>query len=527
MIPLFDYSALWQYQANDNVVPVDPSAVVVPVTDWLGPEPGPFGAGPGAVEYPIATAWPVGTGLWIRRAVTLDRAAPILISGQIENACYVYFDGIYVGAVNPSGAQRTDVPMWQIVIPAELATVGVHELALLCQDEASGLTNTYVFAEGEYMPAAFPLWPRAPMGETLEWLTDAIIAGDGTEDRAQMRLTPRQSLNMDFYVPVSEQPRLKNLLWGNRAGQWLVPFWPHIQNVGALPAGQWSLTLPTEWVDFRNYGLAMIWQSSDNFQVVGIDRVTNTTTIVLNQPTQEFSDAWVVPIRRGFTPGDPTRQFDGKKSSISMSFIIEENRQLTVAAPTQYLAQDIYFDAGLLDGGGLGETITAPMDIQDEALGRVSYSTPWDHVRPRRPLKKLADGLEEGWAMRQWLHRRVGRLRAFWHPSFEADLILQSTGALTTTILVRSDEYLRWAADRNHIAVETTTGWLARAITLATQIDADTVQLTLNASLAVNASVIQRISWLGLWRLDADRIEINWIGGQVSGVTIPVLELEP
>ena len=75
--------------------------------------------------------------------------------------------------------------------------------------------------------------------------------------------------------------------------------------------------------------------------------------------------------------------------------------------------------------------------------------------------------------------------------------------------------------------METTTGWLARAVTLATQIDADTVQLTLNASLAVNASVIQRISWLGLWRLDADRIEINWIGGQVSGVTIPVLELEP
>src|SRR3546814_3068739 len=48
--------------------------------------------------------------------------------------------------------------------------------------------------------------------------------------------------------------------------------------------------------------------------------------------------------------------------------------------------------------------------------------------------------------------------------SFEADLILQSTGALTTTIQVRSDEYLRYAADRTHIAVETTTGWLARAI---------------------------------------------------------------
>lgn len=526
MTALFDYSALWEYQANDNVVPPDPSAITVPVADWLGPEPAPFGNGdPG--DYPIASPWPNGTGLWLRRAVVLTKTGAVLISGQIENHCYVYFDGVYVGAVQPSGAQRADWATWNVIIPADLATAGAHELAILCQDESGGAANTYAFAEGETLPAPFPLWPRPPLGEALEWLTDNIISDNGTEDRAQMRLTPRQTLSMDFYVPVAEQPRLKNILWGNRSNQWLVPFWPHVQHIGEVALGDWTLTLPTEFVDFRDYGMAMIWQSPDAYQIVGIDRVTNDTTIVLTQPTAPFSDAWVIPIRRGFSPGDPSRRFTGAKSSISMTFQMEESRQLSPAAPTQYLGQDIYFDAGLLDGGGLDENLTAPLDIQDEALGRVSYSSPWPHARPRRPLKKLADGLEEGWALREWLHRRAGRLRAFWHPSFEADLILQSTGALTTTILVRSDEYLLYAANRTHIAVETSTGWLARAITLATQIDPATVQLTLNASLAVNASAIQRISWLGLWRLDADRVEINWIGGQVSSVTIPVLELEP
>lgn len=527
MSVLVDYSALWEYQANDNIVPPDPSAVSVPVADWLGPEPAPFGEGSDDFDYPLASAWPAGEGLWIRRAVTLTKTGAILITGQIENHCYVYFDGVYVGAVNPSGVQRTDVPPWNIIVPALLATAGNHELALLCQDESGGTTNTYVYVEVEYLPAPMPLWPRPPLGEALEWLTDNIVSDNGTEDRAQMRLTPRQTLSMDFYVPVAEQPRLKNILWGNRSEQWLVPFWPHVQLVGVIAAGDWTLTLPTEFADFRDYGMAMIWQSADNYQIVGIDRVTNDTTIVLTQPTAAFTDAWVIPIRRGFSPGDPSRRFNGAKSSLSMTFQMEESRQLTVAAPAQYLGQDIYFDAGLLDGGGLEETMTAPLDIHDEALGRVSYSTAWLHARPRRPLRKLADGLEEGWALREWLHRRVGRLRAFWHPSFEADLILLSTGALTTTILVRSDEYLLYAANRTHIAVETSTGWLARAITLATQIDAATVQLTLNASLAVNASAIQRISWLGLWRLDADRVEINWIGGQVSNVSIPVVELEP
>src|SRR3546814_11939959 len=98
--------------------------------------------------------------------------------------------------------------------------------------------------------------------------------------------------------------------------------------------------------------------------------------------------------------------------------------------------------------------------------------------------------------------------------SFEADLILQSTRALTTTIQVRSDEYLRYAADRTHIAAETTTGSLARAITVANQTDADNVQLTLNAYLAVNASVIKPTRCLGPRRPAADRLKLNGSGGR-------------
>src|SRR3546814_4055097 len=67
MIPIFDYTALWEYQVNDNVVPPDPAVVVVPVADWLGPEPGPFGNGADTNEYPIASPWPDAEGLWIRR----------------------------------------------------------------------------------------------------------------------------------------------------------------------------------------------------------------------------------------------------------------------------------------------------------------------------------------------------------------------------------------------------------------------------------------------------------------------------
>jgi len=530
MSKIFEYNALWEYQAGDSAVPDDPASLVVPTDDWLGPEPAPFGDVVGdIVEYPAATSWTAGTGLWLRRAITLDVASDILLSGTMDNHCYFFLDGFYVGAINPSGVQRTGLPPWNLIIPSYLATAGTHELAVLCQDEPSapGSSTTYFFAEAEVLPPVFPLWPRAPMSEILEWLTDVIIAEDSTEDRAQMRLTPRQSLDMSFYVPPLYQQALKNLIWSNRARQWLVPFWPHVQHLGEVEAGEWSLTVPTNFVDFRASGLALIWQAPDAFQIVGVDQVPNATTITLNQPTQGYSDAYVMPLRRGFMPNDPVRRFDGRKVSVQTTFVIEENRQLTVSAPTQYQGNDIYFDVGLLDGDGLDESMTTSFDLLDEALGRVAYSTPWPHNRPRRPHKMLGDGLEEGWAIRRWLHRRAGRLRAFWQPSFEADLIPVSTGALTTTLNVRSDGYLLHAADRTHIAIETPSGWLAREITAAGPVSDDVVELTLNASLAIDASVIGRVSWLGLWRMDADRVEINWIGGQVCSATVPVLELQP
>lgn len=527
---LFSATAEWEYQAATNDVPADPSVVAVPAADWLGPEPAPFGTlGTYLAAVPIATAWAVDTGLWIRRSVTLDGTRGLILSGVIENHCYVYFDGTYVGAINPAGSNRTDVPAFQMAIPVDLCSEGAHTIALLCQDDGGlGAGDTaYIYVEAEYQPALWPFWPRAPMQEMLDWLTDVIVAEDSTEDRAQMRVTPRQSLDMQFFIAPAWQPLAKNLLQGNRTRQWLVPFWPHVQNIGALDAGDWSLTLPTEFVDLRDSGLLLIWQSPLVWQIAGIDRVTNATTVVLSQPTEAFTDAWVVPIRRAFTPRDPVRRFSGRDSVAQIGFVIEENRQLSPAAPTQYLASDIYFEAGLLDGAESTEEMAGQFDLHDEALGRVAYDGPWLHNRPSRQHKMMGDGLEEAWDIREWLHRRAGRFRAFWQPTFEADLVPTSTGALTTALSVRSDGYLAHAADRTHIAVETAAGWLARAITDAVQIDADTVQLTLDTSLAIDAAAIKRVSWLGLRRLDADRVEINWIGGQVCQVSVPTLEVAP
>jgi hypothetical protein len=530
MEPLFSLDALWEHQAAENATPEDPALIAVPDTDWLGPDPAPFGTATSSEEYPPATEWPYATALWIRRALVVDGKNGVRLTGRIENACYVYFDGAYIGAINPSNGQRTDVPDWFLIIPAKLATEGTHELALLCLDEigADSSSTTYVYVEAEYLQPVFPFWPSAPMSETLDWVTDVLISEDGTEDRTKIRVVPRQSMSMSFYIPRPYLRLAANTLYGARNDQWLVPQWQFVQHIGAVAAGSLELTVPsTDTVDFRDQSVILIWESPEKYQIASLDFVADDTTLTLAQITEEFADAYVIPLVAGFASNSPSRTFDGRRASAQIDFVIEDNMEISTAAPTQYLGDDIYFDVGLLDGGKQTESIESDFRLMDNGIGAVSYFSPWLYNRPARVHQMMAEDLADGWALRTWLHRRAGRFRQFWQPSFEADLRVRSTGALTTTLIVDSDDYLRFAEARDHIAVETAAGWLPRHITAAEKIDEDSVQLTLDTSLAINASAIRRVSFLGLKRLDTDRAEIQWIGGNVCKVAVATLEIAP
>jgi hypothetical protein len=117
--------------------------------------------------------------------------------------------------------------------------------------------------------------------------------------------------------------------------------------------------------------------------------------------------------------------------------------------------------------------------------------------------------------MREFVHRRCGRSRPFWQPSFESDFRVASTGAITTTLDVQDDDYRAFAAKRAHIAVETADGWLPRAITNRTDQGSGVTRLTL------------RVCFLGLKRLDTDRIEINWPAVQIGKCALNTVEFQP
>lgn len=518
-------NATWEYQTTTNDPPVDPYAVAVPPTGWTAGGVAPFGNDPDddGVE-PNTDVWGLQEGLWIRRNVVLNGAYPVKVSGFVDNTIFVYFDGEFIGSVNPTVSSA--VGYWAIVIPRELCTAGTHTIALLCQDD-DGMTSDRVFvsAVADYLPALASFQPRAPVSEKLSWLTDVQTSKDGTEDRTQYRIKARQEFKFTYPVDGEMMRRAFLTVYSQRHKQWLVPIWTQAQRVGAVAQGDQEVSVTTGYSDYREQGLALLWQAYDRYQIVNVQSLTSDTLGFCNA-ADEFTDAWVMPVRLGFLPVNPVKELAGHRAQYELTFQIEDNIDLAPAAPAQYQGEDIYFEAGLFSGDTLSDDIIGALELQDEELGIVKYYAPWLNAKVAHSHRVLAEGPAEAWGLREWLYRRLGRFRGFWQPSFEGDLKCLNTGTVADHISIpAADDYAAFGSLRTHIAVEAKDGWYAREITSTTELSSTVLQLNLDSEINVAATDILRVCWLGFKRLNSDTVELNWPGAGICEVEVRLLEL--
>jgi len=78
------------------------------------------------------------------------------------------------------------------------------------------------------------LQPQAPAKESLAWKTDVIESMNGSEDRLQVRLSPRQQFQLSYPANAKETARAFNTIYGERGEQWLVPVWSQAQRLGSV-----------------------------------------------------------------------------------------------------------------------------------------------------------------------------------------------------------------------------------------------------------------------------------------------------
>jgi hypothetical protein len=370
---------------------------------------------------------------------------------------------------------------------------------------------------------------EAPAQEQLQWNTTVVTANDGTEQRIRLRKHPRQGIKANYPIHVKDMPKIENSIYTWLSRRWAVPLWTEAQSVGNIAANATSITIDTTKTDFRANSLAYIYESNDKNITVEVISVA-AGAITLRLPlTSGYSSAWVMPARIGMVTGVPTKKLFGHDMSINIGFSFTDNLSFgSGTAPTQFLGEDLYTDETLL-GDVLEDPYSTRIDSVDFDTGSFTQFSPWKYTKKKRTLKYILQGMSEINIFRKWLHRRGGRQKPFWIPSFEDDFRVSQTTLISTSILIYDDNYLTFSSARKHICIFFTDGtFLTRTITSAAQQDALQTNLQLDTALAnIAPSTIRRISYLSLRRLDTDKVDLNWLSNRVVTADIPVIEITP
>ena len=368
----------------------------------------------------------------------------------------------------------------------------------------------------------------APMTETLMWVTDLLPHYDGTEQRVKLRSVPRQGFQQTIPCRHGQTQDVMNTVYGALLMKWFVPVWSESQYVGSISEGQTEIPVDTTVADLRVGSLVLLWGACGRWGTATVAAGAGGT-LTIGPGAVALKTAHVVPLRIGIIPQTTNRKTNGSSSEWGIQYEVEDNIEITGSAPAQFLGEDIYYDEAYMDGDSIQESVDSSFERVDYDVGQSRSSTPWLNNRISRPFNIYADNLAEAWQLRVWLHRRAGRYKAFWQPSFGHDVRLAQTGTLGSVIQIKNDSRLQWASNRKHLAFQSNDGtWYPRTVTdIATTIDPDVLQLTLSSSVAVDASRIVRISDLGLRRLDTDTVNIRWTGAGQCNASMQTVELTP
>lgn len=384
--------------------------------------------------------------------------------------------------------------------------------------------NSFWFGQMPFLPNVAQL----PVNETLEFLTDQMLSYNGKEQNIQLRSKARQTFRYELPLQASAMAAAFNTGYGAiRASMWAVPQWTDAQYAGNVPLNAFTINCDTTHYDLRPQSMAMLYDGCGNWQVVDIDTVTETGITLVSGTTQAYRGAMLIPVRRGFITDNFNRNSNGFKGNVSLTFQVQDLKEVVVSAPTQFLGNDIYFDAGLLDGEFESMQFRKRQDIIDFSLGLVQTRTPWTMTKVARNYRNLSFTPAERKQFRDFIFRRYGKTVPFWLPTFTHDIRITNTGTIVSTLNAPRDSYIDYASARTHVAIEAGGIWYPRTISSVTPTSGDTMQLALSSPLNVPASSVTRVSYLGLNRLDADTIEFNHNDPKSVESVVSIIETSP
>jgi hypothetical protein len=369
-----------------------------------------------------------------------------------------------------------------------------------------------------------PNWGE-PMIERLEWLTDTLVAFDGTEQRIQLREYPRRALEFSFGAQGKQRRRLDIALYGWGARGWALPFWPDGQRLEAsLLIGDLVVPVSTTNRDFTAGGLVMLLADDGTSEVIEIESVAADSLTLARGVLRDWpaTSAVIYPVHLARLPAshgfqrfthdyvDGRVRFDFQDASAWPAAVETNYRGLPVLTEKPNWVQDI------------DQTMIRKLSQLDYGTGQRAFDDESNLPEILQSYRWFLDTRTKIAAFRSWLYSRAGKAKAVWVPTWADDLQLAAdAGAAATTIDVENVDYTKqiWPTPRLHrrdIRIELTSGAVYyRRITGAAEINTTIERLGIDSAVGVilTPATVRSISFLALARLDADGVEINWFTG--------------
>lgn len=352
--------------------------------------------------------------------------------------------------------------------------------------------------------------------ESMGFVTAISRSFNGTEDRQPLRDMPQQSISLSYVA----MPSYFDVEYADIRKRWAIPFDQEIQYVGDVANGATVINCDTSLSDFRDNSLALLKNGSE-FRVVEIEAVNPDSLDLLNQ-VSGIVNATISPLRVCVIDGDIGRSYNTTYQDSVVLFKVIDTTELPEQLPSQtYKGKDLYYPTLYTDNGRLETRIRRQQDLVDYSIGLFATRTRELNSNVLKNWNFQTDNRVELINFKKFLFRRLGMFREFYMPSFEQNMKLKNTGLVTNSIDVERTNYI----ERKNISLWVGSEWRSFEVLSTTQPNSTTTRLSLSQPVNEQASAIKRISYLGLYRLNSDSVDINYGGNGFATISMPIVEL--
>lgn len=374
------------------------------------------------------------------------------------------------------------------------------------------------------------VWPWVPQVdymETLEWQTDVIQAFAG-EQRIALRAAPRQGFDHRYYLPSQDLARAQAVVGGWAHRLYGLPLFGEARTVGALTAGLTQLMVDTAHADYRAGGMACVWASVDQFEVVEIAQALADRLVLVRPLTTSYAAARVMPLRIARTlHGVEFDRVDGRNSFASARWSVTDNAELSGAT-----TMDTYRGADVLPlcrvmVSPISDHIARSVDVFDNGSGVMDTDVQTSYVARTSMATFHADTRAERWALRVFLDRIKGRRGAFWLVSGNADLqIAAPLSSAGNTLQVLPIGYPLYYGVTDICILLNDGTRIYRRVTGGTAVDGlEHLALDAAPGVTIDASNVRRIMFMRLYRFDADTVEIHHPARDIARAAVACREV--